>query len=390
MASQQARSASTHIVASVTEEASGPSYSVPRLCKALAKRGNCVRLFTVGKAGEVDSAGYQHTIYRQDWANVPLVGRLCASSALHRALKSQARKSDILHIHGLWLMPNIYPAWVARRTGTPLVISPRGMLGQSALQYSRMKKRLFWRALQGSAVASAACLHATSTQEYEDIRRFGLRGPVAVIPNGVDIPKHDLVPKQGNATKTVLFLGRIHPKKGIDQLIGAWARIQQKYPDWQLRIVGPLNSPYSKTLQKMIAKLGASRVQLCGPLYGVDKTQAYDNADLFVLPSLNENFANSVAEALALGTPVISTKGAPWEGLESHGCGWWVDHGVNSLAISLDRAMSLDWEQLRNMGKAGRAWMARDFDWDSIALGMSSVYSWLAGKDERPACVMTD
>ena len=143
-------------------------------------------------------------------------------------------------------------------------------------------------------------------------------------------------------------------------------------------------------LKARVSAVAASRVRLMGPLYGDDKLQAYRRADLFVIPTLNENFAMTVAEALAQGTPVISTKGAPWADMVNHGCGWWTDHGTAPLAAAMNDAMSMNWERLASMGEAGRAWMRRDFDWSAIAALMRSVYCWLAGRGERPSCVVTD
>jgi glycosyltransferase involved in cell wall biosynthesis len=113
-------------------------------------------------------------------------------------------------------------------------------------------------------------------------------------------------------------------------------------------------------------------------------------ADLFVLPSLNENFGLTVAEALAAGTPVISTKGAPWSGLEIEGCGWWIDHGVAPLAAALAHAMALPREALKAKGDKGREWMMRDFCWDPIAHNMLDVYLWLARNAEPPSTVRFD
>lgn len=285
-------------------------------------------------------------------------------------------------------MPNVYPGWIARRAGKPLVISPRGMLGGAALRFSSVRKRIFWAALQGSAMRGAKCLHATSRQEHDEIREFGLRNPVAIIPNGVDIPAYDPLPKVNAAMRTLLYLGRLHPKKGIDQLIAAWAKVEDRHPGWRLEIVGPLTGSYPDELRRMIAETGVKRARLAGPVYGAEKTRAYRRSDLFVLPTLNENFGNTIAESLALGIPVITTKGAPWQGLEARNCGWWVDHGVSPLAAALDQAMGLDSVRLTAMGRAGHLWMESDFSWDSVASSMLSVYRWLGGKGDRPSCVV--
>lgn len=136
--------------------------------------------------------------------------------------------------------------------------------------------------------------------------------------------------------------------------------------------------------------LGLARVSIEGPVYGDAKIAAYHNADVFVLPTLNENFGLTVAEALAAGTPAIVTKGAPWSGLESEGCGWWIDHGIEPLAAALEHAMAFPREGLKAMGVRGRAWMARDFSWDRVAHDMLNVYRWLVEGGKPPPGIRLD
>jgi glycosyltransferase involved in cell wall biosynthesis len=378
-----------HVVASVADEAAGPSYSVPRLCEALAADSINVQLFSVGEGGTHECNGYRHSRFLQDWKTVPFLTQLRVSKSLKSALLS-ADKADIIHAHGLWLMPNVYPAWAAKQAAKSYIVSPRGMLGSGALKFSRIRKQICWWAMQASALQAASCLHATSEQEYNDIRRAGLRQPVAVIPNGIDVPAIAPKAKSPRATRTVLFLGRLHPKKGLEGLIAAWASLEGRHPDWQLEIVGPVDNAYARSLQRVVAEKDIKRVWFIGPLYGAEKFAAYETADLFVLPTLDDNFALTVAEALAQGTPVISTKGAPWRGLDRHGCGWWIEHGVDALKMALERAMRLDRVHLAAMGAAGRNWMQREFSWGSVAREMGSVYQWLARQGPQPACIVTD
>jgi glycosyltransferase involved in cell wall biosynthesis len=376
------------VIDSIDDEASGPSYSVPRLCGALAEQGVGVRLLTIGDS-QFSFEGFRHAAYPVDFAGIPLLDELRFSSALKGALTCFAKSAEIIHMHGLWRMCNIYPV-AALRAKKRLVLSPRGMLGEAALRFSARKKMLFWKLVQGRVARGAACLHATSKAEYEDIRAFGLKSPIAIIPNGIDVLPAAPKRRPGERHRTLLYLGRLHPKKGLDQLFEAWKQVEDNHPDWRLDIVGPVDDDYARILKARVQADPASRVRLLGALYGDEKQEAYRRADLFVLPTLNENFAMTVAEALAQGTPVISTKGAPWAELVSRGCGWWADQGVKPLAAAMDHAMYMSWETLAAMGEAGRAWMRRDFDWRSVAISMKSVYDWLIGQGPRPQCVIVD
>lgn len=374
------RQAIRQIVASVDDAAAGPSYSVTALSAALRRAGHNSAVMAVGR--RAPEPGLQ--VFAQDMARVPVANRLMASRALMRAVDAAAARGAVLHGHGLWLLPNILPARAARRHGVPLVVSPRGMLGAEALAFSRQRKRVVWNLGQRRALEGAACFHATADSEAEDIRRAGLAAPVAVIPNGIDIPEGDPSP----GARTILHLGRLHPKKGIDRLIAAWAQVAGRHPDWRLRIVGPSEIGCRAALERQVQELGAPRVDFDGPLYGADKLAAYRQAGLFVLPTLNENFGMVVAEALAAGVPTISTRGAPWKGLETERCGWWVEHGPDAMAAALDAALALPDAERAAMGARGRAWMARDFGWDGIAARMANVYAWSLGQGDRPDCVV--
>jgi glycosyltransferase involved in cell wall biosynthesis len=373
-----------HVASSIEAEASGPSYSVPRLCQSLAVLGHSVDLWTLGEPRLADDESYRDIRCERDFARVALLRRLGVSAGMRRGLASS--EAQIFHTHGLWMMPNVYPATVARIHQRPLVLSPRGMLGKDALRFSSLKKQAFWALVQGAAVRSVSCFHATSYHEYEDIREFGLTQPVAMIPNGIDLPveQHRVT---GVEAPFVLSLGRIHPKKALDRLVRAWALVAHNFPHWRLKIVGPSEIGYADQLRRLARQLMLDSVDISGPVYGENKTALLATAELFALSTLHENFGMTVAESLAVGTPVISTKGAPWSGLETHGCGWWVGPGIEPFAEALYQAMSIAPEQRREMGRRGRTWMARDFAWSGIAGQMDEVYEWLVQGHEKPACV---
>jgi glycosyltransferase involved in cell wall biosynthesis len=369
-----------HIIPALSEEASGPSYSVVRLCESLIAEKN------------------ELTLAALDWAqlsNIPSFlktfplgfgpARLGRSPAMSRWLSDVcvSDKIDVLHNHGMWQLNAIYPARAARRSNAKLIYSPRGAFSEWAMQHGSKAKSIFWRLIQRSALQQANCFHATAESEYNDIRRLGFPQPVAIIPNGIDLPVNPLrlLFKQ----RTLLFLGRIHAVKGLDILLPAWRAVQDIFPDWRLVIAGSDDgyhgvSGYLEEIKGKVQTNGLMRVTFSGPLYGNDKLQAYQEAELFVLPSYSENFGMTVAEALASGTPAIVSKGAPWPGLEQEGAGWWVDIGVDSLVASLKDAMSRSPSELAGMGEQGREWMCRDFSWNGIGIKMSATYKWLCDR----------
>jgi glycosyltransferase involved in cell wall biosynthesis len=183
-------------------------------------------------------------------------------------------------------------------------------------------------------------------------------------------------------------LGRIHPIKGLDNLLLAWAAVQHHFTEWQLRIVGPDNKGYLNEMKQLATKLKLERIEFSGPITGHKKMEAYGEADLFVLPSYSENFGMTVAEALASGTPAIVAQGAPWSGLNENNAGWWIDMGIDPLVACLEHALSQPRASLDTMGLNGRRWMENDFSWDNIAAKMKATYDWILNGDQKPECVM--
>lgn len=328
--------------------------------------------------------GVALSVHRQ-W---PIPRRFAVSVDLARHLGSQAKRVDIVHNHSLWSMSNVAAGCLVPGRRARLVTSPRGTLSSWALSRSRWLKRGLWP-LQRSALTRAAMLHATSEAEHGEIRALGLEAPVVILPNGIDLPELATSRSLGDV-RTLLFLSRIHPKKGIDRLLHAWRQLESLHPDWQLVIAGRGEAAHVAEVTELAASLALRRVRFPGPLYGAEKARAYTDASLFVLPTHSENFGMVVAEALAHGCPAVVSRGAPWPGLVTEDSGWWVDHKVESVTHALNAAMSLSAEDLALMGARGRAWMERDFGWTSIGKRMVAAYRWLLDGGERPACVRVD
>ncbi len=368
-----------HVVPHVDQEASGPSYSVPRLCESLAARGHDVELSCLAARGHIP--GVRLDVHRE-W---PIVPRFAISTSHARALQAKAKIVDVVHNHSLWSMVNIASGLIVPGSRAKLVTSPRGTLSEWALARRRLLKRALWP-LQRAALDRANLLHATSEEEHDEIRAVGLAAPVAVIPNGVDVPPLRKR-SEPSVRRTLLYLGRLHPIKGLDHLLAAWEWLQERHPEWNLCIVGRGEPRHEADLKRMSAQLSLRRVEFHGPLYGDAKVRAYLDASLLVLPSWSENFGMVVAEALAHGCPAVVSRGAPWSGLEREGCGWWVARETTALMAGLDTAMSTPRDTLTDMGRRGRNWMERDYGWEAVARRMERAYAWVLGAADRPVWV---
>lgn len=374
------------IVPRIATESSGPSTSVPSLCRALAERGDDVELFALEPAAAkpiFDRVRYFPC------AALPFAHRLGWSPRMRQALERESRAFDVVHTSSLWMMPNIYPGLVRERGDSKLVVSPRGTLSAWSRARSKLRKAIVWRLGQRAALEAADCIHATSVEELRDIRRMGLKTPVALIPNGVDCPESFVERDESRSRRTCLFLARIHPKKGVDRLLEAWRRLAADFPAWDCKIAGPLDSAYAQQVQADAGRSSEARVEFLGEVRGEAKARLFRAADLYVLPTHSENFGISVAEALSHGVPSIVFRGAPWEGLNEQGAGWWIEPDLEVLTNKMREAMQMSDAQRAAMGRRGHAWVRAEFAWPGLAARMQRVYRWLsdAGSLERPECV---
>jgi glycosyltransferase involved in cell wall biosynthesis len=229
-----------------------------------------------------------------------------------------------------------------------------------------------------------SCLVATSTEEMEHVRRLGYTRPIAVVPNGVNLTDQHRTPAPGR--RRVLFLGRLHPIKGLENFLRAWTQVEPSHPDWDLVIAGPEVTPgYRDSLRRLSEELGCRRVRFQAEVSGPEKITLLCQASLLVLPSLSENFGVVVTEALSLGLPVMASSGTPWAGLVSHGCGWWVPLQEEAWVGALHDALGKMETELTQMGNCGREWIRQEFQWSRIAAMMIDLSAWLRNpKGNRP------
>jgi glycosyltransferase involved in cell wall biosynthesis len=372
-----------YTVHDIGRETSGLCLGVRRLAEVVRRRGiNCV-VATVDRR-RVSAPYLDHQTFPVSLG----MRRLGLSRGLHQWLDREASSGslDAVHSHGLWSMTNVYPGWVCRRRDVPLVVSVHGSLAPWPFSRGSRVKPAFWRLTQRPAIERASLFHATCPAEVEDIRAHGFRGPIAVIPLGVDVPDETLL-GQARKEPTLAFLGRIHPTKRVGQLIHAWAVLEQKFAGWKLEIAGPDQGAYAQEMKALVAELGLRRVTFVGELKGDAKFRFLARASLFVLPTHSENFGMAIAEALACGTPTIVTRGAPWGRLSVEGAGWWIDDGHAALVSALENAMSHPLDHLQAMGKRGRDWMLRDYDWQQVGALFALMYRWLRDGMEAPSWI---
>ena len=307
-----------------------------------------------------------------------------------RQLKCALAQSnaDIYHSHGLWMYPALAAHFVAKRKGVPHVVSPHGMLDPWSLNRSQWQKKIFWWVLERGRITSATILHATAAVEAANLRALGLTNPIAVIPCGVHLPNLMDIPCKSDS-KTALFLSRIHPVKGLLNLVKAWELLRPK--DWRVIVAGPCEDGHEAEVKKAVKEAGLEgQFVFPGPVHAEAKWDLYRKADLFVLPTFTENFGIVVAEALAAGVPVITTKGAPWRLLVEHDCGWWVDIGIDPLVAALREAIALSETDRQKMGLRGRALVRERYSWPKIAAEIHTVYQWILGGGQAPGCVIVD
>jgi len=361
-----------HTVQSLQLAAGGPSYSVPALARALQESGMSMEIWTPDPAPE-----WPGLTIRQ----VP-AGELGVMLEQANAAARKAGQGVIVHDHGIWLPWNHAVARAAVAAGVPRVVSPRGMLEPWAMQFKRWKKRIAWALYQKHDLNTAALLHATAESERLQLTRLKLHPGVVVAPNGVDLPDESALAAHDPTAKerTALFLSRIHPKKGLLDLVQAWA--QAPLAGWRLVIAGPDEGGHIAAVQAAVASAGlGSVIHFTGPLAGPAKARAYQEADLFLLPSYSENFGLVIAEALAAGLPVVTTHGTPWAELVESGCGWWIPPGPENLTATLVQATKLTPAERQAMGRRGRNLIASRYTWPAIAGQMKEVYEKLRVKN---------
>ena len=380
------------VVPSLSPRSGGTTRSVIQLAGALSQKSD-IQIEVVTQAHANDAQTIRRSAAVRTHIGTASSGWKLSLGLAGKTLYSKVvaqRRPEIIHSNGLWHPFNHWFSAFARQHRIPLVLQPHGMLEPWALTWHENKKRLALMFYQRMDLESVSLFMATSDQEAESIRKLGFRQPIAVIPNGIESSDKCYVVKRRQdfskeKPRRALFLSRIHPKKGLINLVNAWALANAS--DWVLQIAGPDEGGHLSEVFTLAKRLGvADQIEYLGEFDDREKWRVYSEADLFVLPTFSENFGIVIAEALAAGLPVITTTGTPWKLLHTNNCGWWVSPTTDGLRKALNEAFCLPLERLQEMGERGRN-CAQCFDWVDIADKMVEVYRWVVDQRQKPSCV---
>jgi len=373
---------SLHILTSLNKRSGGTSLSSYTLVKGLQMEGVQADMVTFSPKDENEEMiSTEAFIHALPPSKIP---KWEYSKIATHYIKDQLNNYDIFHLHGIWEFLPHQAAITAYRAEKPYLITVSGMLYPAALQSKPLFKRLAAKLFQDKDLNNATVLQATCYQEYEYIRKYGLKNPVAVIANPLELPNELPVIKPSVESKIRIgFMGRFNPIKNIDILIEAWSKISKKNPDiaMELVLIGDGEKSYRESLQKQVKQHSLTNVSFVGFLNGDEKEDMLNTLSYLVLPSKSENFGMVVTEALLRGIPVIASKGTPWGDLDEYSCGWWVDSDVDTLASAMDNAIHLNEQTRVDMGQRGQDLVVEKYGQSAVAIQMKELYAWMLDRN---------
>ncbi|MBI3766236.1 MAG: glycosyltransferase [Ignavibacteriales bacterium] len=354
----------------------GPIESTYQLCRYSETNGCDVRVLTTDANGPqaVLDVPTDREVQLAEGVRVRYCERLMGDSVsltLLRLLPSYIYWADVVHLTGVYSFPTIPTLTACMTLGKPLVWSPRGSL-QRWEGSTQIQLKAVWESVCRAVAPKKIVLHATSQEEVTaNMKRFPDAGSI-VIPNGIEVPEKILHEPTGGVLR-LLFLGRLHPKKGSENLLMSCKMLNDNSKViWSLALAGTGDPGYIKTIRARIIALKLEQyVRMVEEVRGEIKKSYFENSDIVIVPSYTENFGMVVAEALAHGVPVIASKGTPWKRMEAIGCGLLVENDPESLAKAIERMSTMP---LCEMGERGREWMKKEFHCRLVAEDMGQLY----------------
>lgn len=367
-------------ISSLDLSSGGPSRSVPLLAKGLAELGVNITLMTI-RSESMNTHALEGTT-----AKLKVLEPSFSKKEIAKYLAEE--KFELIQIQSMWEWPYHKVMAEARKQCIPYIITPRGMLEPWSLSQKKWKKKLAWWLYQRNDVQKSVCVFTTAKMEADHISNLGITTSRAVIPNGIETDSYPCKTSIDVVKKQVLFLSRVHVKKGIELLFEAWKRIHTDYQDWQLLVIGNGETEYIHSLENRVESLGLKdSIKILPPVFGNDKIRLYQESALFCLPSYSENFGMVIAEAMSCGTPVITTTNCPWIILNDTKTGWCIDLSVDNLEYALREALTMSSAELYDMGQKASRLVYDNFDYRCVARKTLCLYKWLLGGGEKPEFV---
>jgi glycosyltransferase involved in cell wall biosynthesis len=381
-----------HVVHSLIPEAGGNAKVVAELTENLAKRGITTSIFTTIMEKDEQENLFQPKGVGLFVSQQSFLARWWPyySPELKKNIMKEMSKFDIIHIHDIWHYPNFAASRIAKRAGKPYIISTHGTLEPWALKYKGLRKRIYMALVQRRILQEAAAIHAVTSEEVKHIQSFGIDNGIAMIPNGISPEEFQDLPSRKDLeqlypglqeNRVILFLGRIHPKKGLDLLAKTFGKIARERDDVCLLIAGPNKEGYQAHIEKMLQTEGVlDKVVFTGMINGYEKMAVLNGADIFILPSYSEGFSIAVLEAMICGLPVIITRQCNFPEVAEANAGIIIEPDVDQLANSLTKL--LNEPQLRKeMGENGKHLVMEKYTWDKIAEKMMELYQTILMKN---------
>ena len=364
-------------VSSIDLSSGGPSRSVPMLVKGLAELGVDITLMTI------HSENMNIHALEGTTAKLKVLEPSFSQKEIAQYLRDE--KLHLIQIQSMWDLPYHKVMVEARKQGIPYIVTPRGMLEPWSLSQKKWKKKLAWWIYQRNDVQKAACVFTTAKMEADHVSELGITTFKSVIPNGIETDAYPCKTSIDVVKKQVLFLSRVHVKKGIELLFEVWKLIHPDYADWQLLVIGNGEAEYIHSLENRVETLGLKdSVKILPPVFGDAKIKVYQESALFCLPSYSENFGMVIAEAMSCGTPVITTTNCPWNILNDTKTGWCIDLSVENIESTLREALAMSPVDLYEMGQKASKMIYDNFDYRCVTRNTLRLYEWLLNGGEKP------
>ncbi len=359
------------VVPSMMKNGGGVSENVPQMAVAMKRAGLDVGIayYAPGEQSEsakrAFAAGVNSHIFK---GNAPWWNPIGFSFDLVRRFEEVARDYDFMIVHMNWMFPVWWPAHVARKLGKPYVMMPNGSFAPNRLKISAWKKRLVG-VFDRYAARRARAIWATAESEAKDVKAYLPGVKTAVFPIGLEASEYTVASTKPKEERILLYMSRISRIKGLDMLAEAWGRVRPE--GWRLVIAGPDDRGYTDRIKTLFdEKCDRTSFEFRSAAFGEEKSRLLLDASAFILPTRNENWGIAVAEAMASGLPVICTKGAPWQCLESEDAGWWTDISAAAIEKAIREMTSMSSVELSEKGLHGRAWIEKELDWGAIGQRM--------------------